>query len=54
MSVLQTKPANVYNSPVTVAARAEYRARNGVTDRETMEKALPPLLSNINLVVVAG
>lgn len=33
---------------------AEYRARNGVTDRETMEKAVPPLLSNFNLVVVAG
>lgn len=31
---------------------AEYRAGNGVTDREAMEKALTPFLSNFNLVVV--
>ena len=30
------------------------QARKGVTEREDMEKAFPPVLSNLNLVVVAG
>ena len=55
--LVNERPTNPTNNSVARKAVAEVRkieAGKGVTEREDMEKAFPPVLSNLNLVVVAG
>lgn len=54
MSVLQIRRTIPYNARKAVAKVRKIQAGKGVTKREDMEKAFPPVLSNLNLVVVAG
>ena len=54
MSVLQIRQTIPYNARKAVAKVRKIQAGKGVTEREDMEKAFPPVLSNLNLVVVAG
>ena len=54
MSVLQIHRVIPYNARKAVAEVRKIEAGKGVTEREDMEKAFPPVLSNLNLVVVAG
>ena len=54
MSVLQIQRAIPYNARKAVAEVRKIQAGKGVTELEDMEKAFPPVLSNLNLVVVAG
>ena len=51
MSVLQIRRTIPYNA---LAEVRKIEAGKGVTKREDMEKAFPPVLSNHNSVVVAG
>lgn len=53
MSVLQIR-STPYNARKAVAEVRKIEAGKGVTEREDMEKAFPPVLSNLNLVVVVG
>ena len=52
MSVLQIRRAIPYNARKAVAEVRKIRPEKGVIEREDMEKAFPPVLSNLNLVVV--
>ena len=52
--VLQIRRAIPYNARKAVAEVRKIQAGKGVISREDMEKAFPPVLSNLNLVVVAG
>ena len=54
MSVLQIRRTIPYNARKAVAEVRKTQAGKEVTEREDMEKAFPPVLSNLNLVVVAG
>ena len=54
MSVLQIRRTIPYNARKAVAEVRKIQAGKGVTKREDMEKAFPPVFSNLNLVVVAG
>ena len=54
MSVLQIPKAIPCNTRKAVAEVRKTQAGKEVTKREDMEKAFPPVLSNLNLVVVAG
>ena len=54
MSVLQIQRAIPYNARKAVAEVRKIQAGKGVTELEDMEKAFPPVFSNLNLVVVAG
>ena len=54
MSVLQIRRTIPYNARKAVAKVRKIQAGKGVTKREDMEKAFPPVLSNLNLVVVVG
>ena len=54
MSVLQIRSTIPYNARKAVAEVRKIQAGKGVTKREDMEKAFPPVFSNLNLVVVAG
>ena len=51
---LQIRRTIPYNARKAVAKVRKIQAGKGVTEREDMEKAFPPVLSNLNLVVVAG
>ena len=48
------RPTIPYNARKAVVEIRKIQAGKGVTKREDMEKAFPPVLSNLNLVVVAG
>ena len=54
MSVLQIRRTIPYNARKAVAEVRKIEAGKEVTEREDMEKAFPPVLSNLNLVVVVG
>ena len=54
MSVLQIQQTIPYNARKAVKEVCKIEAGKGVIGREDMEKAFPPVLSNLNLVVVAG
>ena len=54
MSVLQIQRTIPYNARKAVAGVRKKQAGKEVTEREDMEKAFPPVLSNLNFVVVAG
>ena len=54
MSVLQTRRTIPYNARNAVAKVRKIRPEKVVIEREDMEKAFPPVLSNLNLVVVDG
>ena len=54
MSVLQISRTIPYNARKAVAEVRKIQAGKGVTELEDMEKAFPPVFSNLNLVVVAG
>ena len=54
MSVLQIRRTIPYNARKAVAEVRKIQAGKGVTKREDMEKAFPSVISNLNLVVVAG
>ena len=54
MSVLQIRRTIPYNARKAVAEVRKTQAGKEVTKREDMVKAFPPVLSNLNLVVVAG
>ena len=54
MSVLQIRRILPYNARKAVAEVRKIEAGKEVTEREDMEKAFPPVLSNLNPVVVAG
>ena len=54
MSVLQIRSTIPYNARKAVVEIRKIQAGKGVTKREDMEKAFPPVFSNLNLVVVAG
>ena len=54
MSVLQISRTIPYNARKAVAEVRKIQAGKEVTKREDMEKAFPPVFSNLNLVVVAG
>ena len=54
MSVLQIQRTIPYNARKAVAKVRKIQAGKVVTGREDMEKAFPPVFSNLNLVVVAG
>ena len=54
MSVLQIRQTIPYNARKAVAKVRKIQAGKGVTGREDMEKAFPPVLSDFNFVVVAG
>ena len=53
MSVLQIRRTIPYNARKAVDEVRKIEAGKGVTEREDMEKAFPPVLSNLNPVVVA-
>ena len=52
MSVLQIRRTIPYNARKAVAEVCKTQAGKEVTEREDMEKAFPPVFSNLNLVVV--
>ena len=52
MSVLQIQRTIPYNARKAVAEARKIQAGKEVTKREDMEKAFPPVFSNLNLVVV--
>ena len=52
MSVLQIQRTIPYNARKAVAEVRKVEAGKGVTEREDMEKAFPPVLSDFNFVVV--
>ena len=52
MSVLQIQRTIPYNARKTVAKVRKIQAGKVVTEREDMEKAFPPVLSDFNFVVV--
>ena len=54
MNVLQIRRTIPYNARKAVAEVRKIEAGKGVTKREDMEKAFPPVLSDFNFVVVAG
>ena len=54
MSVLQISRTIPCNARKAVAEVRKIQAGKEVTKREDMEKAFPPVFSNLNLVVVAG
>ena len=54
MSVLQIRSTIPYNARKAVAEVRKIQAGKGVTEREDMEKAFPPVLSDFNFIVVAG
>ena len=54
MSVLQIRRTIPYNARKAVAEVRKIEAWKGGIGREDMEKAFPPVLSNLNLVVVDG
>ena len=54
MSVLQIQQTIPYNARKAVKEVCKIEAGKGVIGREDMEMAFPPVLSNLNLVVVAG
>ena len=54
MSVLQIRRTIPYNARKAVAEVRKIQAEKEVTEREDMEKAFPPVLSNLNFIVVAG
>ena len=54
MSVLQIRLTIPYNARKAVVEVRKIEAGKEVTEREDMEKAFPPVFSNLNLVVVAG
>ena len=54
MSVLQIRRTIPYNARKAVAKVCKTQAGKGVTEREDMEKAFPPVLSDFNFIVVAG
>ena len=51
---LQIRRTIPYNARKAVAKVRKIQAGKGVTKREDMEKAFPPVLSDFNFVVVAG
>ena len=54
MSVLQIRRTIPYNARKAVAKVRKIQAGKGVTKREDMEKAFPPVFSDFHFVVVAG
>ena len=54
MSVLQIRRTIPYNARKAVAEVRKIEAGKGVTKREDMEKAFPPVLSDFTFIVVAG
>ena len=54
MSVLQIRSTIPYNVRKAVAEVRKIQAGKGVTEREDMEKAFPPVLSDFNFIVVVG
>ena len=54
MSVLQIRRTIPYNARKAVAEVRKIQAEKEATEREDMEKAFPPVLSNLNFIVVAG
>ena len=54
MSVLQIQQTIPYNARKAVKEVCKIEAGKGVIGREDMEMAFPPVLSNLNPVVVAG
>ena len=54
MSVLQIRRTIPYNARKAVAKVCKTQAGKGVTEREDMEKAFPPVFSDFNFIVVAG
>ena len=54
MSVLQIRQTIPYNARKAVAEISKIEAGKEMTEREDMEKAFPPVISNLNPVVVAG
>ena len=54
MNVLQIRRTIPYNARKAVAEVRKIQAGKEVTEREDMEKAFPPVLSDFNFIVVAG
>ena len=54
MSVLQIQRTIPYNARKAVAEVRKIEAGKGVTKREDMEKAFPPMLSDFTFIVVVG
>ena len=54
MSVLQIRRTIPYNARKAVAEVRKIQAGKGVTEREDMEKAFPPVFSDFHFIVVAG
>ena len=54
MSVLQIRRTIPYNARKAVAEVRKIQAGKGVTEREDMEKAFPPVFSDFNFIVVVG
>ena len=54
MSVLQIRRTIPYNARKAVAEVRKIEAGKGLTKREDMEKAFPPMLSDFTFIVVAG
>ena len=54
MSVLQIRRTIPCNARKAVAEVRKTQAGKEVTEREDMEKAFPPVLSDFNFIVVAG
>lgn len=54
MSVLQIQRTIPYKARKAVAEVRKIVAGKGVTEREDMEKAFLPVLSDFNFIVVAG
>ena len=53
MSVLQIRRTIPYNARKAVAEVRKIEAGKGVTKREDMEKAFPPMLSDFTFIMVA-
>ena len=53
MSVLQIQRTIPYNARKAVAEVRKIEAGKGVTEREDMEKAFPPMLSDFTFIMVA-
>ena len=54
MSVLQIRRTIPYNARKAVAEVHKIQAGKGVIEREDMEKAFPPVLSDFTFIVVVG
>ena len=54
MSVLQIRRTIPYNARKAVVKVRKIQAGKGMTKREDMEKAFPPVFSDFHFVVVAG